>query len=103
MFEKIILALLEYWAEKYEILSPTQYGFRKGHGTRDYVALLLTAIQPSFDYKQSTLVGCLDISGAYDNVFIDILCDQMYPGTVTIENCESNVEYYVAQGNGVLL
>jgi hypothetical protein len=43
-------------------LYPTQYGFRNGRGTRDYVALLLTAIQTSFEYKQPTLVGFLDIS-----------------------------------------
>jgi hypothetical protein len=79
MFERIILTRLEYWAETYEILSPTQYGFRKGRGTRDCVALLSTAIQTSFEYKQQTLVGFLDISGAYyDNVLIDILCDQMH-------------------------
>jgi hypothetical protein len=59
MFEKIILTRLEYWTEKYKILSPTQYGFRKGRGTRDCVVLLSTAIQTSFGYKQQTLVGVL--------------------------------------------
>jgi hypothetical protein len=76
MFEKIILTRFEYWADKYEILSPTQCGFRKSR--EDCVALLLTAIQTSFEYKQQTLVGFLDISRAYDNVLIDILCDQMH-------------------------
>jgi hypothetical protein len=71
MFEKIILTRLEYWAKKYGILSPMQYGFRKGRQTRDCVALLSTAIQTYFEYKQQTLVGFLDISGAYDNVLID--------------------------------
>jgi hypothetical protein len=42
------------------------------------LALLSTAIQTSFEYKQQTLVGFLDISGAYDNVLIDILCDEMH-------------------------
>jgi hypothetical protein len=42
------------------------------------VALLSTVIQTSFEYKQQTLVGFLDISGAYDNVFIDILCAEMH-------------------------
>jgi hypothetical protein len=69
---------LEYWAEKYEILSPTQYGFRKGRGTRDCVPLLSKTIQTSFGYKKLTFVGFLDIFGAYDNVLIDILCDQMH-------------------------
>jgi hypothetical protein len=64
--------------KKYEILSPTQYGFLNGRGTRDCMALLLTVIQTSFEYKQQTLVAFLDISGAYDNVVINILCDQMH-------------------------
>jgi hypothetical protein len=55
--------------DRYEILSPTQNGFRKGCGTKDCVALLSTAIQTSFEYKQQTLVGFLDITGA---------CDQMH-------------------------
>jgi hypothetical protein len=42
------------------------------------VALFSTAIQTSFEYKQPTLMGFLGISGAYDNVLIDILCDQMH-------------------------
>jgi ribonuclease HI len=77
LFEKIILTRLEYWAEKYEMLSKSQYGFRKGHGTRDCLAVLSTDIQISFERKQQTLVGFLDISGAYDNVLIDLLCEQL--------------------------
>jgi hypothetical protein len=71
---------MEHWAEKYDILSPTQYGFRNGRGTRDCMVLLLTVIQTFFEYKQQTLVEFLDISvsAAYDNVLIDILCDQMH-------------------------
>jgi hypothetical protein len=48
-------------------------------------------------------VGFLDISGAFDNVLIDIFYDQMHQYTVASENCESNVESSVAQGNVVLL
>jgi hypothetical protein len=70
--KKIFLTRLEYWAERYEILSPTLYGFRKRRETIDCVVLLSTAIQSSFERKQQTLVDFLDISGDYDNVLIDI-------------------------------
>jgi hypothetical protein len=30
LFEKIIFTRLDYWAERFELLSPTQFGFRKG-------------------------------------------------------------------------
>lgn len=85
LFEKIILTRLEYWAEKYEMLSPTQFGFRKGHGTRDCLAVLSTDIQTSFEQKQQTLVGFVDISGAYDNVLIDILCEQFFQAQLPSE------------------
>jgi hypothetical protein len=76
---------MEYWVERYEILSPTQYGFYKGRGTKDCVVLLLTAIQSSFERKQQTLVGFLDISGAYCNVLIDILCEQMHQAQLPLK------------------
>jgi hypothetical protein len=43
----------------------------------DCMALLSTA-QSSFERKQQTLEDFLDISGAYDNVLIDILCEKMH-------------------------
>jgi hypothetical protein len=45
-----------------------QYGFRKGKGTRDYLAILVTDINNSFEMKEQTVAAFLDISGAYDNV-----------------------------------
>jgi Reverse transcriptase (RNA-dependent DNA polymerase) len=64
------------------MLSKTQYGFRKGHGTRDCLVILSTDIQISFERKQQTLVGILDITGAYDNVLTDLLCEQLFQAQV---------------------
>jgi hypothetical protein len=38
------------------------------------LALIKTDVQTSFDRKQQTVTAFIDISGAYDNVLIDILC-----------------------------
>jgi hypothetical protein len=59
------------------VLFATQYGFRKGEGTRACLAFLLTDINNSFEMKIQTVAAFLDISGAYDNVIIDILCEIM--------------------------
>jgi len=67
-FEKMLFTRLEFWAEKFEILSPTQFGFRKGKGTRDCLALLSSDIRISLEEKKYTLASFLDITGAYDNV-----------------------------------
>jgi hypothetical protein len=53
----MLLLRLELWAEKSGILSGAQFGFRKGKGT--------------------TIAAFLDITGAYDNILIDILCREL--------------------------
>jgi hypothetical protein len=75
ILERMLCNRLDYWAEKNDILSPSQYGFQKGHGTRDCLVLLTTDVQTSFELKQQTVAAFIDISGAYDNVLIDILCN----------------------------
>jgi hypothetical protein len=64
---------LNFCAEKNGILSPTQYGFRKGKGTRDCLVMLMTDITTSFEMKKQTVAAFLEISWAYDNVLIDVL------------------------------
>jgi hypothetical protein len=56
-------------------MTSSQYGFRKGRGTKDCLALLTTDVNTSFERKHQTVAEFIDISGANDNVLIDILCD----------------------------
>jgi hypothetical protein len=73
----MICTRLDFWAEKNDIFSPTQHGFRKGKGMRNCLAMLTTDISTSFEMKKQTVVSFLNINGAYDNVFIDVLCAVM--------------------------
>jgi hypothetical protein len=73
----LICTRYDFWAEKNGMLSPTQYGIRKGTGTRDCLVMLTTDISTSFEMKRQTMAAFLDISGAYDNVLIDVLCGVM--------------------------
>ena len=66
--EKVINARLEWWAKHYKILSPTQFGFRRGFGTQNCIAILNSVIQKTF-------VTVLDIKSAYDDVQVHILCN----------------------------
>jgi hypothetical protein len=50
------------------------YGFRKERGTRDCLAFLTTDISTSLEMKEQTVAAFLGVNGAYDNVFIDVLC-----------------------------
>jgi hypothetical protein len=73
----MICTRLEFWAENNGILSPTQYGFRKEKSTRDCLAMMTTIILTSFEMQKQTVATFLDISGACDSVFIDVLCGVM--------------------------
>jgi ribonuclease HI len=77
LFEKMICTRLDHWAEKFEVISASQYGFRKGKGTRDCLSLLSTDIRISFEEKKNTLASFLDVSGAYDNVLLNVLCENL--------------------------
>jgi Reverse transcriptase (RNA-dependent DNA polymerase) len=79
LMEKIICTRIDYWAERFDIHSPSQYGLRKGRGTRDCLVLLSKDIQISFERKEWTLVTFLDTSGAYDNIIIPEPCLNLYP------------------------
>jgi hypothetical protein len=55
---------LDYWDEKYDVLSYCQYGFRKSRETKGCLQRMCRPL-----LKESIH------SEAYDNVLIDILCD----------------------------
>jgi hypothetical protein len=46
------------------LLSPTQYGFRKGKGTRDCLVMSTTDITTSFEMKKQTVAAFLDMRGS---------------------------------------
>jgi hypothetical protein len=70
----MLLLRLELWAERSGILSKTQFGFRKGKGSTDYLSVLTTEVKTAFHLKNQVLAAFLDITGAQDNVLMDILC-----------------------------
>jgi hypothetical protein len=55
------------WVERFDILLPSQFGFKKGNRAHECLFLL----------KKKTLVAFLDILGAYNNVLIDVLCKNL--------------------------
>lgn len=77
IFEKLVQVRLDFWAEKHQILSPTQFGFRKGKSTQDCLATLSVDLQITYSQKATCLAVFMDISAAYDNVDIGILCDRL--------------------------
>lgn len=77
VFEKMLHARLDYWIESRGLSSKTQFGFKKGFGTQDAIATLSTNLAEVYAKKESCLAVFMDITSAYDDVQIDILCDIM--------------------------
>lgn len=75
VFEKMLHNRLDYWVESNHLGSLTQFGFRKGFGTTDCLAILSTDLQTCFAQKSMCLAVFMDITSAYDDVQIEILCN----------------------------
>jgi hypothetical protein len=71
LLEKMLCIRLDYWAEKYL----ASMVFDKAGGRGFIWRMLTTDVQTSFVRKQQTVAAFMDLSGAYDNILIDILCD----------------------------
>uniref|UniRef100_A0ABD2WKN0 Reverse transcriptase domain-containing protein n=1 Tax=Trichogramma kaykai TaxID=54128 RepID=A0ABD2WKN0_9HYME len=68
LFEKLIKEKLQWWLEKHDILSNTQFGFRKNKSCIDNLSILTTDIQKNF-YTKDTVSA--------DSVVPDILIDDL--------------------------
>jgi hypothetical protein len=101
LLEKMMCTRLFYWAKKYDVLSSSQYDFRKGRGTKDCLALLTTNVHTSFERKHQTVAEFIDISGLNDNVLIDIRCDILRKRGTTAGR-EIYVLFIMAEGIGFL-
>ncbi|XP_058840533.1 uncharacterized protein LOC131696021 [Topomyia yanbarensis] len=78
LLEKMILRHLDNWAEANQLLSETQFGFRRGKGTNDCLALLTTEVDIAFAKRQQMTSVFLDIKGAFDSVSIDVLSEKLH-------------------------
>lgn len=74
LFEKMLHSRIDYWVESNQLGSMTQFGFRKGFGTNECLAILSTDLQTTFANKSICLAVFMDITSAYDDVQIDVLC-----------------------------
>ncbi|KMQ89380.1 pol-like protein [Lasius niger] len=73
IFEKLIHKRLEWWADNNNILPRSQFGFRRGLSCIDNIATLITDIRQANCLRKFTGVVFLDLIGAFDNVFPEVL------------------------------
>ena len=68
MLTRILNERLHAWIEKYDILHPSQIGFRKDNSTLDSVWILKEIIQIRKNMKQPLHLCFLDLSRAFDSI-----------------------------------
>lgn len=76
--EYLVKIRLEWFIESSNLLSPSQFGFRKGRGTIDSLSVFTTDIRIAFSNNNSVLAAFLDIRSAYDSVLVSILKQKLH-------------------------
>lgn len=77
ILEKLINTRLISYFDKFNILSDSQYGFRREKSTEDAVEALTSLIVKSLDKGKKCLAVFLDLKKAFDTVSVPILCRKL--------------------------
>ncbi|XP_025416794.1 uncharacterized protein LOC112688000 [Sipha flava] len=65
----LFLRKLNWYVQRFNLLSPNQHGFRKSHSTSDCYVKIETEILESYANKQTMIIISLDLQKAYDTVW----------------------------------
>jgi len=68
---------VSWFLEHHNLLPSSQFGFRRGRGCVDNLAILQASIHLGFQSNSPTLSAFLDIKAAYDNVIPTILLQKL--------------------------
>jgi len=77
ILEKIVSNRLTHFLNEHEILSPTQFGFRKEHSTIHPLILFMNQITSSLNKKHHSIAIFCDIKKAFDTVDHKILLSKL--------------------------
>lgn len=73
IFHTMIRNRLQWFCEKHNLLPDSQYGFCKKRGCNEFLVDFISSTMAALSYNESTFTVSLDISQAYDNVYIPAL------------------------------
>ena len=77
LFEKVIKKRFTKFLDKYNLINPHQFGFRKGYSTELAVAEVQNSLLKSLDNKKIACAVFLDLAKAFDTVDHKLLLDKL--------------------------
>ena len=78
IFEKLVYSGMESFIEQNDILSPSQYGFRKAHSTQHAILDIVSTIQKNMAKRLFSCGIFIDLKKAFDTVDHKILLHRLY-------------------------
>ena len=75
IFEKILHAQRTEHLDKFQIMTPFQFGFRKNISTQDALVHVIESIRNRIDSKKIVHAALLDLSKAFDSISHEVLIE----------------------------
>ena len=78
IFTGVLNNRLNKWAESNDVLSDSQFGFRKGRSTTDAIFVLNATIQKVLNEKGRLFCAFIDLKKAFDSIYLNGLWYKLY-------------------------
>ena len=85
IFEKILHAQITEHLDKFQIMTPFQFGFRKNISTQDALVYVTESTRNQKDLKKIVHAALLDLSKAFDSISHEVLIEKCFLSVFQME------------------
>ena len=95
IFEKIITNRFSYFLEHHNLLTESQFGFRKHRSTKQAITMVCETMKENKKQKRPSLVATRDISKAFDTIWHEGLLFKLYHVTNKCIEFTALISFYL--------